>query len=555
MTTRLTTAIGSLTLVSCGVASAAIVVHPITGEFGATEHACSQVAHVLGGYDCSYGRNWPGGATEPDMVTPVWGGPYFGGAHYLVNSAGDSPLHVPATGTWSGSGTSFTPASDDGKYKAPITGSFSIDDNDTPADPSDDKVSASFSIGAMARNVPTGQSSRVVQRWTTMDHVMAPTTVSSATPNGAGGIDYVIGSRGLPGPLCNRNDPGDCFPTANASGSLIGDYDNDVFVGFWQPIDQYGVGVERTGQLGDPGWWGSSPKPPPNPPTGNVGATTAASFTGYSCDAIVATDCATSTVVWGAGESAGFDNLVMKIATDSSGAIAYARAYWTQEYFISAFGAIQGYDNSVQYGVFSFAGTGQPAEPDAIDDVTSTGMGQPVQIAVLANDEFLSSIVYVGISSNPDHGTVVVSPVPAAPAGVRITYTPLPGYIGPDSFEYWVESGLTVDVAHVQVTVLPLDTDQDGLLDSVDNCIARPNPGQCDSDADGYGNLCDGDLTGNGFTNSQDLVVLRLELGKPSIGPAFNKADLNCSGNVNAQDLTLFRQMLGVPPGPSGLNP
>ena len=76
---------------------------------------------------------------------------------------------------------------------------------------------------------------------------------------------------------------------------------------------------------------------------------------------------------------------------------------------------------------------------------------------------------------------------------------------------------------------------------------------QCDSDADGFGNRCDGDLgpgTGNGFTNAQDNTLFKAQLGQPSVGPAFNKADINCNGFVNAQDNTLFKALLGSPPGP-----
>lgn len=99
------------------------------------------------------------------------------------------------------------------------------------------------------------------------------------------------------------------------------------------------------------------------------------------------------------------------------------------------------------------------------------------------------------------------------------------------------------------------DADGDGVVDVVDNCAQVANPGQCDSDGDGYGNHCDADLTGNGATNAQDTVVFRSQLGGASSAPAYNAADLNCNGAVNAQDATLFRQLLGLPPGPSGLNP
>jgi len=98
------------------------------------------------------------------------------------------------------------------------------------------------------------------------------------------------------------------------------------------------------------------------------------------------------------------------------------------------------------------------------------------------------------------------------------------------------------------------DSDGDGELDGVDNCTLVPNPGQCDSDGDGYGNHCDGDLSENGSTNAQDATLFRQQLGAPSTAPRYNAADLNCNGSVNAQDTTIFRGLLGSPPGPSALD-
>lgn len=100
-----------------------------------------------------------------------------------------------------------------------------------------------------------------------------------------------------------------------------------------------------------------------------------------------------------------------------------------------------------------------------------------------------------------------------------------------------------------------IDADQDGVVTPQDNCTLLLNPSQCDSDNDGYGNRCDGDLNNNGFTNAQDYILFRAQLGGSSAAPVYNRADLNCNGHVNAQDYILFRQRLGLASGPSGLVP
>jgi len=97
-----------------------------------------------------------------------------------------------------------------------------------------------------------------------------------------------------------------------------------------------------------------------------------------------------------------------------------------------------------------------------------------------------------------------------------------------------------------------VDTDGDGVIDALDNCRLLSNATQVDSNGDGYGNRCDGDLNNNGSTNAQDTVLYRQQLGQPSVAPTFNAADINANGSVNAQDTTLYRQLLAAPPGPSG---
>ena len=49
-----------------------------------------------------------------------------------------------------------------------------------------------------------------------------------------------------------------------------------------------------------------------------------------------------------------------------------------------------------------------------------------------------------------------------------------------------------------------LDSDGDGIIDSLDNCPDTINPDQADSDSDGVGDVCDDDIDGDGVLNSSD---------------------------------------------------
>ncbi|MFK8016499.1 MAG: thrombospondin type 3 repeat-containing protein [Gammaproteobacteria bacterium] len=54
------------------------------------------------------------------------------------------------------------------------------------------------------------------------------------------------------------------------------------------------------------------------------------------------------------------------------------------------------------------------------------------------------------------------------------------------------------------------DVDADGVLDENDNCVDISNPDQIDTDGDGFGNFCDGDLNNSGVTNIGDLALFRV---------------------------------------------
>jgi len=102
-----------------------------------------------------------------------------------------------------------------------------------------------------------------------------------------------------------------------------------------------------------------------------------------------------------------------------------------------------------------------------------------------------------------------------------------------------------------------LDTDGDGVVDIADNCSTLPQggagqPGFCDTDADGYGNACDGD-----FNNDQAVTPTDFSpIFTTSFGGIFNPdTDMNCDGAVTPADFSpYFLSQFGAgAPGPSGL--
>ncbi len=93
-----------------------------------------------------------------------------------------------------------------------------------------------------------------------------------------------------------------------------------------------------------------------------------------------------------------------------------------------------------------------------------------------------------------------------------------------------------------------LDSDGDGATDDIDNCTIQSNPEQFYSDGDGFGNLCDTDLTGNCITNFQDLALLASVFLSQDAD-----ADFNGDGTVNFLDFSIFSTFFLMEPGPSAV--
>jgi hypothetical protein len=98
------------------------------------------------------------------------------------------------------------------------------------------------------------------------------------------------------------------------------------------------------------------------------------------------------------------------------------------------------------------------------------------------------------------------------------------------------------------------DSDDDGLPDPEDKCRDLANPTQVDADADGYGNLCDGDFNNDGRVGGPDFVQVGSRFGVHIGDASYDAAvDMNADGVIGGPDLALWAPFFGDPPGPSGL--
>jgi hypothetical protein len=109
------------------------------------------------------------------------------------------------------------------------------------------------------------------------------------------------------------------------------------------------------------------------------------------------------------------------------------------------------------------------------------------------------------------------------------------------------------------------DSDGDGIPNVLDKCSADSRnataPATCDTDTDGYGNVCDGDFNQDNVVNATDFGMFFVPAFKGSDpSPWPQGMDMDCSGAVNASDFGMFfvPKFKNLPagnnkPGPSGL--
>ncbi len=125
------------------------------------------------------------------------------------------------------------------------------------------------------------------------------------------------------------------------------------------------------------------------------------------------------------------------------------------------------------------------------------------------------------------------------------------------SFEWEVPENFTgpafFQLDAIRLSAPPTDMDDDGVNDAVDNCLIVPNSDQVDTNADGYGNICDPDLNNDDEVGIQDFNLFRGAFGASCGGPGYDaEVDFNSDCAIGIVEFNTFRSYFGGSPGPSG---
>ena len=275
---------------------------------GTQDNACIHVTSFVFGADCSYARSYPklGGLELP------WVGPTVNPVYFARGSVHADPNYKPKPG--------------DDRIAPTLDGVIAVDNRGTP-DPLDDQLSARLTVGPVARSVVTnvnelrggtgGAAPRAVQQWDSLTHTVAPVTVNFAERNEHGGFDYVVAEQGFPSLICMKDNPEDCFTSENAP-TTVG-------------------GMGHAGRWKEPGSLPNTRDPVLGGKMGgNPGTVSTGKFKGMTCqDNRGGVLCQEGIVVWDSdNEDSGWDNLLLKVSTDSEANVVEAAGFWTNEYYI-----------------------------------------------------------------------------------------------------------------------------------------------------------------------------------------------------------------------------
>ena len=85
----------------------------------------------------------------------------------------------------------------------------------------------------------------------------------------------------------------------------------------------------------------------------------------------------------------------------------------------------------------------------------------------------------------------------------------------------------------------------DGVADAINNCTLAANADQRDTNADGFGNICDPYLDNNGIVNFVDISLWAASFNTATTGDA----DLNGDGFANSIDYSINPDFFLQSPG------
>ncbi len=398
--------IGMALLLTAPLASGAIrYVEIDTADDPATsaaENGCPAWVLEANDDDCSYDGGKPLELGNSQWVGPVFSAGYYppGGAPQIFANTdlGAGPVSAPAP---------ELPPGD--MVGIPIARGFiSIDDFETPA-AIDDVIGGTLEFGSFQRNVAVSAGARVVESIDRVIHRISRVRVSSATPNGSGGFDYVVARAGtvsaFPDPLSGSTTYGGGFTQAFTSEIASQSTPDPLDLPFWEAPGAHGLAaLDDTSAV--------------------LGSTSTATVWGFSCDDGNATPggCATTGINWDGDNRVAFNNVLLKISTNSSGDVLSANAFLVQESDLSQ--TAEGKDSwTASRLVFVGTSTSLPAAFDdrRIIEVVPNAFLPSIFANVLANDRMGVEPVTVTIITPPAEGSATVSSAASSLNQIRYT--------------------------------------------------------------------------------------------------------------------------------------
>lgn len=217
----------------------------------------------------------------------------------------------------------------------------------------------------------------------------------------------------------------------------------------------------------------------------------------------------------------------------------------------------------------------------------NTVMGQPASTGMWVYDASANNSVTGNAFRNGDFGVIVDFTGTGTPAANQFNGNCLAGNIGAGmqtlgslvgpkvnaTANWWGRfdgpapigtgdsilpgDGSTIDpsgflAAPVAGCPVPADADGDGLNDPFDNCPSVYNPSQTNTDqlnvvgnkpgSDALGDVCDSDMDGDGYTNTQETTLVK----NPLVYCAIMRADPDGDGVISILDLSKVAQKFGL---------